>query len=180
MVDNGHNGTLLEDAPAAERKKPEPVTLRTAHDYSLVSRALGNEKEVLAKLASKTKDAGYPREARAIQADADAIEHHVLPSFNAQRELPLVSAEQLEKEIHGALRRFVYNAFDGLGNPSVVVTPGGIASRRDALLKDLTTRVLLYATEIADEAFNQGYAAREQTAEALAMRAVHTLRAQGD
>jgi hypothetical protein len=171
--------TLLDEAPAAP-KKPQPVTLRASHDYTLVATALDVRKEDLKKLATKVDADGYKREARAIRADADAIEHQILPSFAEQRELPLVTHDQLEKEIGAALRRFVYMAFDGLANPKVVITPSGLASRRDELLKSLTARVTVFATDLADEAFNQGVAAREQSAEALALRAVATLRATGD
>jgi SepF-like predicted cell division protein (DUF552 family) len=174
------SNTLIDEAPAAGPKKPEPVILRSIHDYSLTTTALESRKEELKKLAKKNTDEGYTREARAVQADADAIEHHILPSFRAQRELPLVSIDQLEKEVAGALNRFVTTAFAGLGDPKVLVTPEGIGSRKKVLLQQLATRVTLYATQLADEAFNQGVAARAQTSEALALGAIATLRAQGD
>ena len=172
------NAALLEETAAP--KKPSPVTLRTAHDFSLVTQALEFRKEDLTKLAKKVQEDGYAREARSISADAEAIERHVLPQFREQRELPLVTHEQLEKEIAVALTRFISAAFRGLGDPKVVVTPATIDHRREELLKSLTTRVALYVKDVADDAFNQGYAAREQTAEALAMRAIGTLRATGD
>lgn len=171
--------TLLADAPTTN-KKPEPVLLRSLHDYALTQTALESRKEELTKLAKKNLDEGYTREARAVQSDAEAIEHHILPSFRAQRELPLVSAEQLEKEVTGALARLVHIAFTGLGDPKVMHTPEGIANRKERLLQALGVRVTLFVTEVADNAFNQGVAAREQTAEALAMRSITTLRASGD
>ncbi len=170
---------LLHDSPELA-KKPEPVRLRSAHDFTLVTSALDFRKEDLKKLAKKVAEDGYQREARAIAADAEAIESHVLPQFRAQRELPLVTHDQLEKEINGAIRRFVSRAFDGLGDPKVIVTPSALDRRKDDLLKALAARVTLYVKEVADEAFNQGAAARQQTAEALAMRSISTLRAQGE
>lgn len=158
-------------------KKPEPVILRSAHDYGITTVALETRVEDLKKLAKKTGEEGYPRESRAIQADADAIAHHILPSFRAQRELPLVSHETLEKEIAGALRIFVMRAFEGLGDPKVLQTHEAVNARRNALVEKLATRVALYAKDLADEAFNQGFAARAQSAESLALRAISTLRA---
>jgi hypothetical protein len=173
------SNALLDDAPAAP-KKPAAVALRSAHDFSLVTQALEFRTEDLKKLATKTAAEGYPREARAISADAEAIEHQVLPQFREQRELPFVTHEQLEKEISAALRRFVTVAFQGLGDPKVAVTASSIDYRRDELLKSLTTRLTLYVKDVAGDAFNQGIAAREQSSEAIAMRSVGTLRAQGD
>lgn len=172
--------TLIDEAPTTGSKKPEPVILKSAHDYSLTQQALEVRKEDLKKLAKKTSDEGYRREARNIQADADAIEHHILPSFRSQRELPFVTGEQLDKEIAGALSVFVARAFDGLDVPNVKLTKSGMDIRKSNLLKTLTARVSLFAIELADEAFNQGAAARQQSAEALAFRYVSTLRAAGD
>lgn len=171
--------TLIEETPAAP-KKLAPVALRSAHDFTVTTQALTTHAEELKKLAKKNNDSGYRREGRAIQADADAIEQQILPVFRDQRELPLVTQDQLEKEINASLRTWITQAFSGLGDPKVQVTPSAIANRRDVLLSQLTKRVTLYVTDVADEAFNQGVAAREQTSEALAMRAINTLRALGD
>jgi hypothetical protein len=171
--------SLIEE-PVAAPKKPEPVVLRTAHDYSLVTVALDSRQEELKKLAKKNLDEGYTREARAISADAEAIEHHVLPQFRAQRELPLVTSEQLEKEISGALRVLVMRAFDGLSDKKVLITPEGLADRKNRLLTQLTTRISLYATQLADEAFNQGVAARSVAIAPMASASADWLRATGD
>jgi hypothetical protein len=168
------------DEPTATAKKPEPVRLRSAHDFSLVTAALEFRTDDLKKLSKKVGEDGYHREARAISADAEAIERVVLPAFREQRELPLVTHEQLEKEITGALKRFVAHAFSGLGDPKVIVTPASVDSRKETLVATLTTRIALYVKEVADDAFNQGVAARAQTSEALAMRAIGTLRATGE
>src|SRR5439155_15630015 len=115
--------SLLADEPTTAPKKPAAIVLRSAHDYGITTQALTGRAEDLKKLAKKTGDEGYRREARAIQADADAIEHSILPIFREQRELPLVSVESLEQEITVALRYYVQLAFSGLGDPKVVVTP---------------------------------------------------------
>jgi hypothetical protein len=173
------NGTLL-DEPTTAPKKPEPVALRSVHDYTLTERALVAHVADLKALAKKNSDGGYPKEARAVQADADAIEHHVLPQFRAQRELPLVSHADLEKEVRGALSILVSRGFEGLAGTKIIVTPENVAGRKTSLLDALTQRVTLYAKELADNAFNQGVAARAQSAEALAVGAISTLRASGD
>jgi hypothetical protein len=168
----------LIDEPVRARTGPEPVALRSQHDYSLVTDALEHRKEDLEKLAKKNEEEGYSREARAIKADLAAIEHHILPVFRDQREMPLVTHEQLAKEIAAALRPHIYRAFDGLGDPKVHVTFDGIQRRRDTLLDALALRITHFATGLADEAFNEGHAAREQSAPALARRQIGELRAQ--
>lgn len=168
---------LLEE-PETGRKKPEPVQLRTPHDFGLVTQALIVRKDELDKLAKKTLEGGYPRESRAIAADAMAIEHHVMPAFRDQRELPLVSHDQLEKAIAAALKVPVYRAFEGMGDPKVAITFDGVQARKESLLERLALRMTLYVKDVADEAYNQGVAARENTSEALAYRAIETLRAE--
>lgn len=167
------NAALAEEP---KTKKPEPVTLRSLHDYSLTTNALEHRVEELKKLAKKNTDEGYVREARAIEADAASIEHQILPCFRNQRELPLVSEAQLEKEVAGALRRIVFSAFEGLGDPKVLTTPEMIAHRRDHALKRIAERVTAYTVEVAEDAFNQGAASRQQTSESIALRSVTTLR----
>lgn len=174
------NVLLDEPVASVQRKTPEPVQLKSAHDYSLVTQALELRKEDLKKLATKTIAEGYTREGAVMNADATALEHHVLPAFRAQRELPLVTPEQLEKNIKAALKVPVWRAFDTLGDPKVVVTFEGIAGRKERLLDHLTLRVSLYVREVAEESYRQGMAAREQTAEAIADRQVSTLRANGE
>ena len=165
--------TLVEEPTKAPS---DTVRLRSRHDFALTTKALEVRSEDLKKLAKKADDEGYRREAKAIRADAEAIEIDILPSFRDQRELPLVSEEQLEKEIAAALRILVVRAFDGLDDPKVPPTPTSLERRRENLLEALTKRTTTYATTIADEAFNQGVAAREQSAESIAMRAVRELR----
>lgn len=164
-----------EKQPAAA-SKPEAVTLRSAHDYSLTTSALEHRVEELKKLSKKNSDEGYHREARVIDADVQSIEHHVLPCFRQQRELPLVTVEQLEQEIAGALRRPVTKAFEGLGDPKVLTTPEMISHRRENLMKLLGVKLATYVNQVAEDAYNQGFAAREQTSESIAVRAIGTLR----
>jgi hypothetical protein len=85
------------------KKKPEPVVLRSAHDYSVVQTALEAHKEGLKKLAEKTTAAGYSRESKVIIADVDAIEHHILPLLRSQREIPLITHKELAKSVSFAL-----------------------------------------------------------------------------
>lgn len=159
------------------RPKSDTVRLRSAHDFTLTVQALTARVEDLKKLAKKNEEEGYKRESRAVAADAEAIERFVLPALRDQRELPLVTVETLENEILGALRPMVQRAFSGFGDPKVQITPSMIDWRRDELLKVLVGRVLQFVTDVADDAFNQGHAAREQTAEAIAQRSIGSLRA---
>jgi hypothetical protein len=161
-------------------KKSTAIVLRAVHDVNLTATALEFRAEDLKKLAKKTSEEGYRREARAIQADAEAIEQSILPIVREQRTLPLVTPDVLEQEVNAALRIFVTQAFSGLGDPKVQVTPSGVASRRDVLLASLTKRVSLFALDVAEEGYKQGLAARGHTSEALAMTVIGTLRAHGD
>lgn len=162
------------------KKKPEPITLRSPHDFTLTTRALEQRVEDLKKLATKNRDDGYLREAMAIEADAAAIEHAILPQFRSQRELPLVSHEKLAEEIEAALRVFVYRAFDGFDDPKMVPTAAMVHARRNSLVATLRDRVTLFAQDIARNAFDHGYQARQLTPESLASRNVRTLSGRAD
>lgn len=171
--------TLL-DEPATAPKKPEPVQLRAPHDYTLVTQALDLRKEDLKKLSKKTSEEGYTREARVMEADALAIEHHILPAFREQREIPFVTHEALSKMVGAALKAPIWKAFDQLGDPKVIVTYDGIKARRERLLEQLTNRLTFYVKDVAEEAYRQGTAAREQSSEAIAARSIQTLSSRDD
>jgi hypothetical protein len=164
------------EEPEQKQKPIEPVKLRTAHDFTLTATALQARAEELKKLSKKNSEEGYAREAKSVEADANAIEFHILPQFRAQRELPLLTVEQVEKEITGALRVFVFRAFDGLDNPKVAISPENIRGRKERVLESIGKRVTFFAREIAERAFNEGVAAREISPESLAMRCIGSLR----
>jgi hypothetical protein len=164
------------EEPAKTQKAIAPVKLRTAHDFTLTATALEARAEELKKLSKKNQEEGYSREAKSVQADADAIEYHILPAFRDQRELPLMTVEQVEKEVAGAMRSFVFRSFDGLDDPKQSITPENIRGRKERLLKTIGERVTFFAREIAERAFNEGYAARDTAPESLAMRCISSLR----
>jgi hypothetical protein len=171
--------TLVSETSATPRK-PEPIHLPTPHDHKIVADALELRKEDLKALAKKNRAEGYSREASVMDADALALEHHILPAFRSQRELPLVTHEQLSKNIETALKVPIFRAFDQLGDPKIKMTHNGIMTRRDNLLDFIAKRVVLYVKDVAEEAYRQGMAARQQTPEVIADRAIMTLRATGD
>ncbi len=174
--------TVLADAPATNGapKKPEPVKLASAHDFTLTTQALEHRAEELKKLSKKNSEEGYTREAKSIEADVAAIEYSILPQFRNQRELPLAGVEQLESSVEAALRVFIFRAFDTLDDPKSKVTAEGIRNRHDRLVDLLADRITLYARDVAEDAFNHGYAIRQTSPEAIAARNVRTLRQQGD
>ena len=86
------------------------------------------------------------------------------------------SEEDLERDIAAAIRTGVFRAFDGLDNPKTMPTVAGIQRRRDVLIKVLADRITTFAIVVADEAFKQGLAAREQSPQRIAQRSVTDLR----
>jgi hypothetical protein len=167
---------LADSAPASRPSKPPVIEFRTEHDLKLAGVALEHRVEELKKLQKKNDEEGYAREARAISADAAAIEHHLLPQLRAQRELPLLSTEQLQKEVEAALSRAVHQAFEQLDNPKAAITPEGIRSRRAHLIAKLASRVIVFARELAEASWNDGYQARGQSTERLTLNALESLR----
>lgn len=167
------------DETTRRTKALEPVELRSARDYTLAMRALDEHAAGLKKLAQKTLEGGYPREGRAILADAEAIEYHIVPAFREQRELPLLEAEDVDKAIARGLRRLVFRAFETLDDPKLKITPELIGTRKDALLQQLGERIGSFSRDLASRAFDEGYAARLTAAEHLAMRSINDMLASG-
>lgn len=169
----------LSDAPTAS---PRPVHLATRHDYSLVTRALETEAANLIKLAKTTGQKGYGREARLMAADAMAIREHILPEFREQREMPLVTDEQVRAQIQQALRDVVRRGLVGLvaktsDEEDEEQQRSALGYRENDMLEQLAVRIEAYGAEIAEQAFAAGYAARETDPETIASRSIHALSA---
>lgn len=149
---------LREQAP-----KPEPVQLRTRRDYTLVATAVEHRKEELKKLAKKNEDEGYSRQAREVRQDAEALEYHVLPLLQDQRELPLAGHIEVRAAIADAIRQ-------------EVETNRAQKRTTEALVGELAIRIEKYGRAIAERAYEAGFAAREQEPGMLAMRSLKELR----
>lgn len=168
--------TVAVEEPPKKPAPPKPVQLRSAHDYTIATQALEFRAADLKKLSTKTRDEGYPREASAIEADALAIEHVILPQFRSQQELPLITVEQLEKAIADALKMPIVNAFSGIGDPKIQISPDSVTGRKEMLVNRLVTRISLYVRAVAKESFDAGVAAREALPETLALRSIGELK----
>lgn len=166
--------TLTDFAPPT--KKVEPVVFDSPHYYAITRVALALYADELRALAKKLTAEGRAREARTLVEDATAINDRIAPQLGAQRELPLVSDEQIEKAIAGALSVFVARAFDGIGDAKTKITKDGAERRRDRLTRELTERVRMFARDVAENAWHTGYQARMTTPDSLAYAQVQTLR----
>jgi hypothetical protein len=172
---------ITDEPPTLERpalsKAPGPVQLRTAHDYALTVQALESRALELTKLAKKNEDEHYHREARTVQADAAAITEIILPRFRPQGELPLATTEQLRAGIANALRSVVRrellrNAEETpVGERPLIDIPG----RESAALEVFAAQIEGYAIDLAEHAFNAGYAARNDEPLALALASIGSL-----
>lgn len=169
--------TLATPSPenGATKKGLKPVELRTAHDFELMRRSAINEADALDKVSEKLKTAGYAREAATIAADAAAIRSVILPQLSAQQELPLVSAESLDRQIVEAIKLEIFQMFDGIGDSEAKLMPSVVTARRDRLVRVLASRVTAFAQELGEAARLAGYQARSLTSEVLAARVVPVL-----
>lgn len=150
-----------------------PVALPTiewpaSRFYTLAERALKHEGAALGKLADKAAEAGYPREARVIRQDADAIAMEMLPTFKTQGELPLATTDEVAAGIVNELRSLVrrHARFDKAGD----------VDHEAVLLKELGTRLAFFAQDVAERAYTAGKIVREHEPEVFAIRALPALR----
>ena len=178
---------LADRSPnAAAGAAPKPVRLRTARDYSLTTTALEHRAEDLEKLSKKTKEEGYHAEARTIDGDVGAIRDIILPLFKEQRELPLVTNDDLEATVknalHAVIHRFAVSSDSaaradrvrGAGNDAAEPWQG---KRELDLSAAIGRAVTSFAVEIAESSYAAGLAAREMTPHALAKRSSFALTA---
>lgn len=152
---------------------PDPIALRTRRDYTITTKALKLRAEGLEKLAKKNEEEGYEREARTQSADAAAIKLFILPAFQEQAELPLVTEEDMRLRIGESIRDVVSGAL-------VVRAPEEkqtdmLRSREDSLVESLSMRIEAFATEIAQEAYWAGHAARDNGPILIANRCLAAL-----
>lgn len=156
-----------------EASAPAAVQLRNTHDFAIVVRSLEDRHEQIEKLAKKNEDDGYHREARAQRADAGAIKQFILPLLRGQAELPLATAEQVREAVVLRIAPLVRDML-------VVRAPEDrqedmLRTREKNLCERLALYIESYASAIAEEAYNAGYAARASDPEAIALRMVHAL-----
>ena len=156
-----------------QKDSPTPVELRTRRDYTLTTRALKSRVEVLEKMAKKNEEEGYEREARTQSADAAAIKLFILPKFQEQAEIPLVTEDDMRLRIGESIR-------DVVAGSLVVRAPEEkqtdmLRSREDALVESLSMRIEAFAHEIAQEAYASGYAARDNEPLLIANRCLNAL-----
>jgi hypothetical protein len=159
---------------------PDPVQLRSAHDYALAVRALEERQEGIEKLAKKNEEEGYHRESRAMIADAAAIKMFILPAFRGQVELPLATAEKVREGIALRLRPIVRQYIKAAAGPALVKDGNTeqedlLRNRETSLVEKLALYIETYVSAAATEAYNAGYAARDNDPEAIALRTIGAL-----
>lgn len=160
---------LLED----HRSPDELPTLHlpTAHHFQIVRVAVEERSTSLKKLADKTADEGYIREARVISGDAQALKEDVLPQLEVQPELFGATMQELQAGIANELR--------GLVHKHVLADHGDETDidHRGEMCEQLALRVATFALDVAERAYNAGLRARSEIPEVFAVRSLEKLRA---
>lgn len=164
--DNGQ-ATLVDELPAPPTSLPT-IELPTAHHFAITRKAIEERQAELKKLASKTDAEGYPREARTIRSDAQALEEDVLPKFAQQGELPMATQADVASGIKDAIRGPIFK--------HVLVTDDeGEVDHRTELRDAIGDKMARYVLDVAGRAFNAGMQARETTPESLAVKGLPAL-----
>lgn len=154
----------------------KPIQLQTPRDMMLLTNSIEDRVQTLKGLAKKNREEKYEKEARVMDADADALEHRVLPQVRHQQELPLTTVEELRTGICNGLRDIV--------KAHIVVRPAvadenriqrNIATAIDDMLTKIAVRVESFAERVALDGYAAGYAAREAEPTVIAKRALSAL-----
>jgi hypothetical protein len=154
---------LLGGIPASTGELPS-IELPTAHHFAITRIAIEQRAESLKKLASKTSDEGYPREARVIAADAQALNEDVLPQFRDQAELPLASYDDVRFGIQNLLRGNVWKHVQQAADDQV--------DHRNLLLDVIGSKVAQLLIAVAERSYTAGFRAREETPEFFALKSL--------
>lgn len=83
---------------------PEPVEFSSRRHVSLTVTAVEDRASLIESLAKKTRDEGYHRISRELQADADMLREEVLPAIREQQELPLAGPDEARSAIANYMR----------------------------------------------------------------------------
>lgn len=158
------------DQPSTLDPVPAPITAEiqwpAPRHYLLAKRALENESAALNKLADKNDDAGYNTEARRIRDDAKVITLDMLPTLEAQGEIPLATEDEVKhaimNEFRGTVRFHAKEASETVDHEAV-------------LLDRIGEKVAKFATALAAEAYAAGRIVREHEPEIFALRAVKAI-----
>lgn len=154
----------LDESPVGEGSSLNMAVPRQA---LLVRRALQDEKTNLSKLADKVDDAGYAREARVMRGDAETIAEDLLPQLEAQREIPLATADEVKHGIMARIRRAI--------RPFMREARAGEDDPEAKCLEEVATKVEAFATEIAGRAYRAGVTARAHEPESIALASLEAL-----
>lgn len=155
-----------------------PVELQVRRDYSLTVTSLEHRLAEIEKLAKKTEDEGYPREARVMKADAERLREAIIPEFKPFIELPLIQPEQLQWGIRNKLRGVVHRAITHAAKAGDVRADVDEAER--ILIDQLAIRVGSMARSCVERGYAAGIAARESDPDALASKALDCLTTKGE
>jgi hypothetical protein len=162
-------GSLLPDDVEQAAIPLEPIDLPTPR-HALVARiALESRAEELEKLAKKNKDEQYPREARVMELDAMMLREDLIPQLRDQVEIPLATGDEVKGAVANQLRDLVRRF--------VKRDPDGEEDYEAQMLDKLSERVGAFASALAERAFHEGFIARQQTAEVIALKCVDQLSA---
>jgi predicted nucleic acid-binding protein len=153
--------------------QPSPIQLPSRRAASLVMTALRHRASDLEKLADKTSGEGYERESRTQRQDAAAIKELIMPAFQDQVEMPLVTVQELRAGIANALRDIVHKQL--LVRAPEERQEDALRSREDELLDSLAIRIESFARELSAESYRAGFEARQSEPEAIAHRLLEHL-----
>jgi hypothetical protein len=167
-------------APAKRPNVLEPLKFVAKRDVELVGIALELRREELKNLAKKNAGEGYHRESNVMLDDAMAIELRILPQLRSQRELPLVSYDDLEKQITAIVAGPARRVVAGLDEPKASLTKTSLNGRSDRLTKELAPKITAFARDVAKAAFAAGLAARTITPEGIASEQLRSLGGRDD
>lgn len=182
--DDDHGDPETADDPEELTNAERATVGLSGYEARLTVVALEHRQAALKKLAKKTKDEGYWKEARIVTGDAQAIKEHILPQFRPQVELPLHTPEECRTGIANAIRSNLAGALEReyqAGRTSAQIDQGKDIPVRhraslETLMSELAHQIETFGRAVADRAYAAGHAAREQTAEAVMVRSLDALR----
>lgn len=172
-IDPATNGAAKKSTPRGE------LTYTSKRMPRLLERAVIDLIAKDKKTAQGVIASGYAELAEPIHRDIAELEYQVLPQVRAQRELPLVSYDDLEKRVYELVEGPTRSGFAGLDEKGAA-TKAALKSRTDRTTRAVSQRMASLLSNVAKAAYAAGFAERYRTPEGLVVEQITALTGRAD
>jgi len=163
--------STLDGSSTSNGKKPNgparELTFSSKRAPVIMERALSDLVIKDKKTAQDVIARGFPELAEPINRQIAEVEYQMLPQLRSQREMQLVTYDDLEKQILAHLDGIVRSGFQGLEEKGAA-TKVSLKSRHDRTSRNIAQKATSLLMAVARASYDAGLAARYMSPESIA------------